>query len=278
MIIYADLYALVNFIMDYFCLFATGAVLHRKAAHLRYLAASTLGVVYSLLGAYLIRFEPIAAILVSLVMCAIAFWSKNFFLYIKSVLVFYAVAMLLGGAVTIFYRFVFRLKDTFLFRNGLTVGHFIALFLILFIVIYTVSRLVSKGVYTKTVEVSIRLKDRIRTLHLLVDTGNLLKDPFTGLDVIVVRKESISPLFVHGFMPFGDETRISEIPMHLVPVQTVSGSSLLTAFTPDSLCTISPKGKSIPFHASVAVKTESTPNDFGGADGVIGYAACCHIL
>lgn len=67
-------------------------------------------------------------------------------------------------------------------------------------------------------------------LTALIDSGNLLRDALTGLPVIVISRRSAArliPLPPDGTLAPG---------MRLIPVRTISGTSLMTVFRPDQVC------------------------------------------
>lgn len=75
----------------------------------------------------------------------------------------------------------------------------------------------------------IRLGAHRVTLAALTDTGNLLRDPLTGLPVIVCARRALTPLCPDAARepyPSG---------MRLISVRTVAGSALMPVFRPDSL-------------------------------------------
>lgn len=73
-------------------------------------------------------------------------------------------------------------------------------------------------------------------LTALIDSGNLLRDALTGLPVIVISRRSAARLI--ALPPDG-----SPAPgMRLIPVRTISGTSLMAVFHPDQVCILSGEG------------------------------------
>ncbi len=94
------------------------------------------------------------------------------------------------------------------------------------------------------VSVELRLGMRRLPLTALTDTGNLLRDGLTGLPVIVVSRRTAAKLT--GGIPadlaakaLSSRTACPEealLPgMRLMPIRTISGTSLMTIFRPDSV-------------------------------------------
>ncbi len=74
------------------------------------------------------------------------------------------------------------------------------------------------------------------TLTALIDSGNLLRDGVTGLPVIVISRRAAQRLV--QLPPEGKLT----YPFRLLHVRTVSGTSMMTIFHPDSVCVKTPEG------------------------------------
>ncbi|MBQ3158042.1 MAG: sigma-E processing peptidase SpoIIGA [Clostridia bacterium] len=74
------------------------------------------------------------------------------------------------------------------------------------------------------------------TLTALIDSGNLLRDTVTGLPVIVISKRAAERL-----VQLPPEGRLT-YPFRLLTVRTISGTSLMTVFHPDSVCLLCPEG------------------------------------
>ena len=68
------------------------------------------------------------------------------------------------------------------------------------------------------------------TLTALIDSGNLLRDPVTGLPVIVISRRAAMRL-----VQLPGEGKVV-YPFRLLTVRTVSGNGMMTVFHPDSVC------------------------------------------
>jgi hypothetical protein len=74
------------------------------------------------------------------------------------------------------------------------------------------------------------------TLTALIDSGNLLRDPVTGLPVIVISRRAAMRL-----VQLPGEGKVV-YPFRLITVRTVNGTGLMTVFHPDSVCLLTPAG------------------------------------
>ena len=74
------------------------------------------------------------------------------------------------------------------------------------------------------------------TLTALIDSGNLLRDAVTGLPVIVISRRAAMRL-----VQLPPEGRLT-YPFRLLAVRTISGTTMMTVFHPDSGCLLRPEG------------------------------------
>lgn len=102
-------------------------------------------------------------------------------------------------------------------------------------------------------------------LPAMLDSGNLLKDPFTGLPVMVVSLRALAPLFPDD----PDLCGLEDLPMgfRLLSVRTASGRTLLPLFRPDA-CRVYVNGHMREARAMVAVSAE-----YGGVQALVPLAA-----
>lgn len=103
-------------------------------------------------------------------------------------------------------------------------------------------------------------------LPAMVDTGNLLRDPITGLPVLVVPFRAVRVLLPE----IARWVQHQELPprMRLISVRTAAGSSLLPVFRPDS-CRLYLNGHSCDADVVVAV----TGQEYGGIQALVPLAA-----
>lgn len=194
MTIYLDIILLENICMNYIILFATGLIHRTKIKGWKILISSIIGGVYAILS-----FAPILEIysnlifkmLLSVVMVYIAFHPSNVKILLKELIIFYLVSFAFGGCAFCLLYFI-RPQDI-LMRNGVLTGTYpikIALLGgIVGFVIVNIAFKVVKGKLSKKdmfCEVTIFLNNKQKTIKAFIDTGNLLKDPISGMPVIVI--------------------------------------------------------------------------------------------
>ncbi len=80
-------------------------------------------------------------------------------------------------------------------------------------------------------QVELRVGERQIILPAMVDTGNLLRDPVTGLPVLVIPLRAARTLYP----ALGDPSQLEKLPLgfRLLNVRTAAGSALLPIFRPD---------------------------------------------
>ncbi len=143
------------------------------------------------------------------------FITKLFFLY--------AITALFGGVA--FAVYIFADKDILIYSNGIVYFDIDMTFLIICSVIsYFVITIISK--YTdkkapihKEFFVTVENNGVSISQTALMDTGNNLRDPFSGYPVILTDKEIFNKL-------------CSKEKMRIIPLSTVSGESVIKAFRP----------------------------------------------
>ena len=192
--IYIDIVLMENLIMNFIILLATGIVLKEKIKVIRFLLASLLGAIYSVVS-YLSILEiytsMILKIILSIVMIYIAFNPQTIKNMWKDILLFYLTSFVFGGAA---FALIYIVKpQDILMKNGLFLGTYPLKTIVLgaiiaFIVIMTAFTVVKSKITKKDMfcEIEIEInKKKINTIAM-IDTGNLLKEPITNTPVIVV--------------------------------------------------------------------------------------------
>ena len=99
-------------------------------------------------------------------------------------------------------------------------------------------------------QVELRVKKHAILLPAMLDTGNLLRDPITGLPVLVVPRRAAHALFPD----IADLTDLTSLPLgfRLLHVRTAAGSTLLPMFKPDQ-CRIYVNGRALNTEVLAAV-------------------------
>lgn len=115
-------------------------------------------------------------------------------------------------------------------------------------------------------QVELRVDGNAVILPAMLDSGNLLRDPVTGLPVLVVPRRAAGLLFPD----IGDLDDLSALPLgfRLLNVRTAAGSALLPMFRPDE-CRLYLNGH--PAEARLLVAVAGA--EYGGAQALVPMAA-----
>lgn len=199
MTIYLDVVLLENLCMNYIILFATGYIMKIKMKHWKLIVSSLLGGIYAVVS-YL-EILPIYSslpmkLLLSILMVYLAYHAKGIKQLSKQLVLFYLTSFVFGGCAFALLYFI-RPQDIFM-QNGVYVGTYplkIALLggIVGFIITYIAFKIVKTKLKRRDMlyEIQIKMANQTINLQAMLDTGNLLKEPITGMPVIVVEKEKL---------------------------------------------------------------------------------------
>lgn len=199
MTIYVDVVLLENLCMNYIILFSGAYILKLKIKHIRILLSSLLGAIYAILAyANIIPMYTsiITKIILSVCMVYVAYNPKHIKGLIKELIVFYLVSFALGGcAFALLY--IVRPQDIFM-KNGVYIGTYPLKIALLggitgFIITYVAFKVVKSRINKNEIvyKAIIKFDDKELEIKVLLDTGNMLRDPISGEAVILIEKEKL---------------------------------------------------------------------------------------
>lgn len=254
-VIYADIIFLLNFCMDFLALFAAGKILGLKLSSLRLILASTLGAVYCIftfLYDYSIIPEMIINILVSIIMCFVAYNINSLIKFTKIFVIFYAACFMLGGGIEALYYLSGLVKtEDVIGGPDFNTSFFTVQTIIIFAGISTVliifaGMLFKRRSSVKDTEIIIGFMGKEVKIDTIVDSGNLLYEPISSLPVIIVTLQSTANLFDMNTIEFfaGDavgylnklsgENIEAALKFRIVPIKSVMDTkAILPAFSPE---------------------------------------------
>lgn len=242
--VYADLLFMIDFSMDFLTFYIVTRLLRQKPKIIRMCSASAMGGVYSVIslginvgGILALVFD----VFVCFVMCMTVFLEKDPKRFRKMplyTLLYFTVSALLGGTMTVIYGFLNRRKpnDAAVGRSELSLWVFGLVALLGGLVTLFGGNLLGRTSRTKIGRLTVRLGARKVTFEAMSDSGNLLRDPIGGKDVVVVdgrKARNIVPsLALSDACALPDEMKRR---VRMIPVRTASGEGLLEAFVPDDV-------------------------------------------
>ena len=202
MTIYIDVIFIENLCMNYIILFATGVLMKIKVNHIKMIISAALGSIYAIIS-YMQIFSFISSMLakftLSICMIYIAYTPKSFKPLLKYLVIFYLVSFVFGGCA--FALLYFVKPEDILMLNGVYIGTYPIKIILLgvivgFVVIYIAFKIIKNKMSKKGLiyDIQIELDGEKANLKAMLDTGNQLKDPITSLPVIIVEKQSLTPI------------------------------------------------------------------------------------
>lgn len=243
--VYADVLIILNIYVNFLLLKATSAFTHIPLKSSRCILASVYGSLFSLTillpalnTAVNILIKLLSA--VSVVFVAFGFFSLKRFA-LNSV-AFFIINLNAGGFVYAVY--VWLEADFIHFNNSFFYIDFSLVILVVtvsvFYLVVCVFRFFSEkaDLSTGLFRIIIRYKENIISLDALADTGNSLRDFFSGLPVIVCGQNCFKD--ITGKEPSADFNALPQ-GFRLIPCNTVNESCLIPVFRPDEILIVNEK-------------------------------------
>lgn len=202
--IYMDLAFMINFVMDFFILWAASKLGRLSTNFKRLACGAFIGALYSIL-IYFPSLEFTSTVILKLIcsflMVVVSFQYKNIRWFIKSTSYFYLVSFIMGGAV-FGSMYLFRSGPFYIETwNGIMVNNinFSGSWLLIALAVALLLGLWSASIIRKNlhqglwlVKTKITIQGTEVDMDALVDTGNQLKDPISKDPVIVVEYEQLT--------------------------------------------------------------------------------------
>lgn len=248
--VYVDLLFMINFSMDFLCFFLAAKLFGIKLAIGRGVLGSAIGGAYSVASLF-INVSKIVAFLIDVavcaLMCAICFGGKNKTRSLPFyILVYLAISMMLGGAMTALFNLINRLELPLPegSSDGISVWMFAALALISAGVTLLGGALFKKRTIQKNARLHISCNGKNITLDAMTDSGNLLRDPISGAPCIIVDIESMRGVVSQKICEAAKSGDVSSVAalhgedaknIRLIPVTTASGEGVLIGVRVDDI-------------------------------------------
>ena len=248
MVIYLDVLILINLYVTYFQILAVSVFTHRKTVWYRKLSAAGIGAVASL-SIFIPQEMVLTLTLLKIFLCAliafVAFGYTGFRAYAVSVLFLMLVSFVFSGLMLCVWLFAAPMK--MLFINGTVYFGVDTMTIILSTcAAYGVVRIIryildkngkTDGKYT----VIIKNNGRECKLSALADSGNGIVDCFSGLPVIVCRRDMCADVSPPAIDMIENNSDISDIGTQMIkgvrimPFSTVGKGGLICMFKAESV-------------------------------------------
>ena len=287
-IIYPDVLLVVNFCMDYIALYLCGVFVHTiKRKKLLFLSA-LLGGVYSVVCIFVSGnslFNFVLNVSVSLLLCYITYGKDvKGFRFFRLVVTFYIISLTLGGAITAFYNFLntFLSDKAFvgtLYNEESKTYIFLLISVLCSALIFLFAKLFSANSSELICDAAITVFGKTKIIKGIVDSGNFLRDPFSGKPVIVVKSESLDEVLPENICKmcdvfgadFDSVTCFDFCNIRILPVHTVAGNKIMLGIVPEKIeISFVKKEKTTRFNvdAVIAIDTVSARR-FEGCDAIV---------
>ena len=251
MTVYVDVVFMENFILNSIIIISTAILCKSRINIKRLIISSSFGGIFSIVN-YVIIILPIFnflfKIVISLIMILIAFKTSNVKKTFEQILFFYLVSFTFGG---IAFSFIFLLKSQNiiitknLFIGNNSINNTVLVGVTGFLIIVLVSKILKYRIYKKNIifDLEIFYNGKSQKIKTMLDTGNLLKEPITQNDVIIVEKKSLINIvskdilenmssIINGKWIESKETHLYNFV--LIPFSTLGNENgLLIGFKPD---------------------------------------------
>lgn len=280
--VYADLLFLINFSMDYLCLYICVRILRRKMRLGRMLISASIGGIYSVASLFMTTSAPISLLIdvgISLIMCAIVFSDKGrkFSSTLLCLFLFVGISMMTGGCMTAIFNLLNRLDLPLgdIESDGISTYLFAILAAIAGLISLGSGEVISRRSAIKECLLTVTIDKKTLTLRALVDSGNLVKDALSGKAVILVDREAlgkITDLDVFEDFSKGRAPRSPKIKgLRLIPIRTASGRGVLTAALADDLTAeiATRKNEQMSLVLDALIAPSDIKNSAAGYDAVI---------
>ena len=286
--VYVDLLFLINFSMDYICLYACSKIMQKKLVFWRLILAAAIGGLYSVISVFLpfsAQINLISDALFCLVICAIAFAEKG--RRISSTLLcgflFVGISMMMGGVMTAIFNSLNRLDlplDS-IEEDGISTYIFAIIAAVAGFVTMRSGKIIAKKSNIKECKIFLTLMGKDGEFFAMSDSGNLVKDPISGKSIVLIDRNLLSKLIdikiLDGFTRGELKSHSEEMPaLRLVPITTAGGRSFLCAIPPDKLCAevVTKKNKTVTLELDALI----APADIGQSANGYGAIVPAEIL
>ena len=246
MIIYIDVLFLINLYVTYFQLLSVCIFTHTYISKIRIILSSVAGGTFSLV-IFLPDDNVLIGVIVKIISCIVlsfsAFGFGNLNTFLKNTFFLLLVNFIFAGLMLGLWLFVAPLG--MFYSNGALYFDIDGLTIIISTAVaYFVIRIVrfifdKNGRADKKYEIEIYNNGFVARLSALPDTANGLVDCFSGMPVIICKKEKCMPVLPDAIKDINDFCIEKIKGVRLLPVSTVAGNGIVYAFKVDKVTVIS---------------------------------------
>lgn len=206
--VYLDVLVFENMVMNYVILHITSLVASRKSKWYRIVAGSAIGTLYAIVSLWLSAFlhALIGKILLSALIILVTYFPRKIKDFLRLSAIFYGVTFLFAGI-----SFAILLTGEVKSASNIIATVCVGYLLVLVIARCIQKRKQADQSATKVFIQFEKTADNGVWLPAIIDTGNFLRDPFTGTSVIVAELGALEDLLPKEVLAFIRENGTSDI-------------------------------------------------------------------
>lgn len=259
MVLYADVLFAINFSMDFLAIFLTSIFMHFKIHKLRIILSSLIGATYGVVQIFFnlnLFFTTVVCVGFAVIMILVAFPEIMPKKAGIAVAMYIFLSTALSGMMSLLYALFNKLLASFI-ANYSYEGAYSGARIFIIIGLTAIASIVFGRILTskkeiKSAELFVEYKHQSFKMTGLCDSGNLLKEPFSGKCVILVGEES----------QLGKEILAAEeLTKKYIPYKDINGEGLLKGIVPGKI--------KINGNLTDAVIATVKNKDFNGYDALI---------
>ena len=227
--VYIDIIFVENLLMNYIILYGTGFIQKDNMKSIKLIIASLIGAMYAIIS-YL-KIIPIYSnvfikILLSIIICYIAFTIKSAKKLFKTVLLFYLVSFATAGlAIALIYLVN---PENVNLKNGVFVGTYPMKMIFIsgalgFVIIQYSFKVNKRIMKNKELICDLIINVYGKNVHTkaFIDSGNNLRDPLTNKPVVIIEKEKIQNVLPFMNLSYESLIKNSDSRLRLIPFKSI---------------------------------------------------------
>lgn len=251
MTIYLDIVLFENIILNYIILLSTAIISKARISTLKIFLSSLVGGIFSILN-YIVNINNIGGtilkIIISIIMVLIAFQDYKIKKLLKELMFFYLTSFTFGGIA--FMLLFFISPNNLVMENNHFVGTYPIKVAVLsggfgFIIITIIANIIKSNLNKKAMicDLEIFYNGKYKKIKTMLDTGNLLKEPISKTDVVIVEKDSLEGMVSNDILKnikhilkgkWIESDNVHSYKFKLIPFSSLGNENgLLIGFKPD---------------------------------------------
>lgn len=239
MTVYLDVVFLENFFMDFIILMTVGVCINCREKIWRILVSSCVGATFYILELF-IYWITWFQFLLGAVMILISFGFHGVKRFFKLLCLFYLISLLFGGISFWIVNLINAGKLCII--DGAIIGKFNIAWIICGVVIgIMLAIIVLRRRYKHVVvDVVISVSGKEAKTKILLDTGNLLREPYQGKPVMIVEKSVVKDILdsqiLNSFNDISTGNSLLQAGMFLIPYKSLGNSGRIFTRNKTRLC------------------------------------------